>query len=275
MSNTALPITKKAGGFDIAVLAYKRTGEAPIDRASPFSESAKNERLFLISSSEANKLTSVNDKEIVRRSKKAKRTTNRKRVTFNDTITHYDKTYQINNGKGEKKLGLHLETIQRIIEQFEIALAKWRRVFVFRFDLHLPFETKDNKHMTAFRKRLFQKLKREYGFKELGFCWAREYHGKGKGQHYHWVIFLDGDLIRHSSRIRDMIKQAWEKPTGGYHVPTIKRPFYFVDNEAVIQDVIYRVSYLGKTRGKGYRPPQTKDFQCSRMKLTNYRGMNQ
>jgi len=255
-----------AGGFDIAVLTHKRTGEALIAKASPFSESAKNERLFLISSSEANKPNPVNDKEIARRPAKPKRTTNRKRVSFNDTITHYGKTYQINNGKGEKKLGLHVETLQRIIEQFEISMTKWRRVFVLRFDLHLPFETADNKHMTAFRKRLFQKLKREYGFKEIGFCWAREYHGKGKGQHYHWVLFLDGDLIRHSSRIRDMIRQAWEKPTGGYTVPTIKHPFYFSDNKGVAQDTIYRVSYLAKTRGKGYRPSQTKDFQCSRMK---------
>lgn len=255
------------GGFDIAVLTHKSIGEVLIDKASPFSESAKNERLFLISSSEANNSTTVNDKEIVRRSKKPKRTTNRKRVTFKGTITHYGKTYQINNGKGKKKLGLHVETLQRIIEQFEIALTKWRRVFVLRFDLHIPFETQDNKHMTAFRKRLFQKLKREYDFKDIGFCWAREYHGKGKGQHYHWVLFLDGDLIRHSSRIRDMVKQAWERPTGGYHVPTIKRPFYFADSEQVSQNAIYRISYLAKTRGKGYRPPQTKDFQPSRMKL--------
>ena len=63
-----------------------------------------------------------------------------------------------------------------------------------------------------------------------------------------------------------MIKDAWERPTGGYHVPTIKRPFYFVNSEEIVQEVVYRVSYLAKTRGKGYRPPQTKDFQCSRMK---------
>lgn len=51
-----------------------------------------------------------------------------------------------------------------------------------------------------------------------------------------------------------MIKEAWEKPTGGYHVPIIK------------QEVIYRVSYLAKARGKGYRDKQAKDYQCSRMK---------
>ncbi|NOQ94690.1 MAG: inovirus-type Gp2 protein [Methylophaga sp.] len=239
-------------------------------KASLFSESVEFQRLFLISSNEVNKPIPVIDKQgngIAGGSNKLKRTTNRKRVIFDGMITRYGKTYQINNGKGEKKLGLYVETLQRIIEQFEIALTKWKRVFVLRFDLHIPFETKDNKHMTAFRKRLFQKLKREYSFKEVGFCWAREYHGKGKGQHYHWVLFLDGNLIRHSSRINEMVRQAWEMPVGGFHVPTIKRPFYFADSDAIAIKAIYRISYLAKTRGKGYRPAQTKDYQCSRMKL--------
>lgn len=205
-------------------------------------------------------------KRDIRTKTQIKPTNNRKQITYCDTYTHYGKTYQINNGRGVKKLGLYIEILQRIIEQFEISLPKWGRVFVLRFDLHTPFETKDNKQMTDFRKRLFQKLKREYGFKEIGFCWAREYHGKGKGQHYHWAIFLDGNLIRHSSRINEIIKQMWCRPTGGHHTPNIKRPFYFVDSEQIAKDAIYRISYLAKTRGKGYRNKQTKDYQSSRMK---------
>ena len=29
---------------------------------------------------------------------------------------------------------------------------------------------------------------------------------------------------------------------------------------------IYRISYLAKTRGKGYRDPQAKDYETSRLK---------
>jgi len=247
------------GGFDIAELTQKNTGEAIAVQASPISESDEETRLFLLSNTQS--INTLHDKGGT-----LKRTTNRKSTTFNDTITHQNKTYKINNGKPENKLGLYNEPLKKIIEQFEIGLTKWSRVFVLRFDLHMLYETNNNQEMTAFRKRLFQKLKREYGFDSIGFCWAREYHGKGKGQHYHWAIWLDGNKIRHSSRINEMVKKAWNKPTGGYHVPTIKRPFYFVDNEEVAQDAIYRVSYLAKTRGKGYREEQTKDYQCSRMK---------
>ena len=153
-------------GFDMAVLTHKRIDEATIAGTSPIYESDENQWLFLLSSSEANVTHNTNNVETIPRSKKLKRTVNRKRVTDKDSITHHDKTYQINNGKGRRKFGLFTGIVQRIIEQFEIARIKWKRVFVLRFDLHLPTEFNHNKQMTLFRKRLFQKLKREYGFKQ-------------------------------------------------------------------------------------------------------------
>ena len=37
-------------------------------------------------------------------------------------------------------------------------------------------------------------------------------------------------------------------------------PYHFANCEDMIQEAIYRVSYLAKPRGKGYRSAQTKDF---------------
>jgi len=257
---------KSVCGFDIAVLTHKNNANTVSPKDSLISEGAKKSRLLLISSNAVTDNNHVSNNN-AGAPKKLKRTTNRKRITFEGSITHCNKTYRINNGKGDIALGLYIEPLQKIIEQFEIGLAKWKRVFVLRFDLHCPFETSNNIQMTTFRKRLFQKLKRYYGFKEIGYCWAREYHGKGKGQHYHWVLFLNGNLIRHSSRIIELIINAWYKPTGGYHTQNVKRPFYLVDSEDIAHDAIYRVSYLAKTRGKGYRNNQTKDYQCSRMTI--------
>lgn len=196
--------------------------------------------------------------------RKIKRTTNRKKKTTANTIIHNGNEYGINNGND--KCDLYVPILDRIIDQFEIAQQKWARVFVLRIELHMPHPTQDNKCITGFNKRLFQRLKREYEFKDIGFTWAREYHGLGKGQHYHYALFLDGNKIRHSSRINGFIRASWERPMGGYSLGYIKRPFYLVDSEDVAQKVIYRLSYLAKTRGKGHRPAQTKDFQCSRMK---------
>ena len=153
-----------------------------------------------------------------------------------------------------------------MIDQFEIAVKKWPRLFVLRFDLHAHYYTDDNQRLSAFRKRLFMRLKRDYGFKEIGFCWAREKE-RAKSQHYHFILFLDGRLVRHSNRINELIRNAWDDGTGAYHMPVIKRPYYFGSGEQIRDEVVYRLSYLAKARGKGYRDKQAKDFQCSRMRL--------
>jgi hypothetical protein len=253
---------KLRGGFDTAELTYNSTGKATSGKALPFSETVLKDGLLLLSNIEPSEYIPSNGTTIPSGSKKAKRTNNRKRIIYDDTFFHNGRTYQVNPAKS----GLYAEILTRIIEQFEIALIKWKRVFVLRFDLHTHAYTKDNARITTFRKRLFQKLKRHYGFKDIGFCWVREQE-RAKTQHYHFALFLDGNLIRHSSKIIPMIKGAWEDPTGTYTMPYISHPFHFADSEGIIEKAIYRVSYLAKPRGKGYRPPQTKDFQCSRMKI--------
>ncbi len=253
-------------GFDIAVLTHENEAKPIQGKASRFHETVLNARLFLVS-----KDIDTPVKEDVTKSARNKRTHNRKRVTYDDIVTVNGKDYRVNS----EKSGLYVDIIKRIIEQFQIAVRKWGRVFVLRFDLHQPCWREDSKHITNFRKRLFQKLKREYGFDDIGFCWARE-QKSSEAQHYHWVLLLDGDMVRHSSRIIKIIKEAWELLNGSYeeawelpdtryHVPVIKRPFYFANDERVIQDAVYRTSYLAKARDKGYRPPQAKDYGCSRM----------
>ena len=249
------------GGFDTTVLTPPTTGEAVAAMLLPVSETVLKSRYLLLSNVEASNNIPLEPVVTKGATAKPKRTINRKRVIFEDTFLHNGKAYRVNSSKS----GLYAEILKRIIEQFEIGLEKWRRVFVLRFDLHTHVFTKDNVRITAFRKRLFKKLKRRYGFKEIGSCWVREQE-RAKSQHYHCVLFLDGNLIRHSKAINEMIRAAWDDGTGTYTMPHIKHPFHFVDREGVMQDAIYRVSYLAKPRGKGYRPPQTKDFQCSRMK---------
>lgn len=253
-------------GFDTAVLTRETIRRAIPVKALPVSETELKAGILLISNVSSTSNTKDNHEYIPAHAsspKKPKRTTNRKRIIYGDTFTHNGKTYRVN----PKKSGLYADILKRIIEQFEIGLMKWKRVFVLRFDLHTHAFSEDNRRISAFRKRLFQKLKRHYGFEDIGYCWVREQE-RAKAQHYHFVLFLDGNLIRHSSKITPMIKSAWDDGTGTYTMPYIKHPFHFADSEDIIQKAVYRVSYLAKPRGKGYRPPQTKDFQCSRMKPT-------
>jgi hypothetical protein len=253
-------------GFDTPVLTHESTGKALPVKALPILETELKRGLLLLSV-ETNTCLSIESKHEYlqtseRSEKKPERTINRKRIIYDDTFTHNGETYKVNPAKS----GLYAEILKAIIEQFQIVQKKWKRVFVLRFDLHAHAFSKDNRRISAFRKRLFQKLKRHYGFKDIGFCWVRE-HERAKAQHYHFVLFLDGRLIKHSSKIIPIIKAAWEDGTGTYTVPYISHPFHFADSEDIIEKAIYRVSYLAKPRGKGYRPAQTKDYNCSRMKI--------
>jgi len=47
------------------------------------------------------------------------------------------------------------------------------------------------------------------------------------------------------------------------HVPVISKPYHFIDSEEKKAGAIYRVSYLAKTKSKGYRDKQAKDYQLA------------
>jgi hypothetical protein len=194
-------------------------------------------------------------------SKPTKTRRNRKKVIFEDSFELNGIIYQVNSVKS----GLYENILVRIIEQLEIAGQKWKRVFVYRFDLHSHYYSADNKRVSRFRDRLSKRLQRQYGFKEVNLIWARE-REKAKAQHYHCALILDGNLIRHPSNLSRIIKDCWEDETEAHHMPVIAKPYYFGGVDEIREKVIYRLSYLAKARGKGYRGAQSKDYQCSRMK---------
>jgi len=68
----------------------------------------------------------------------------------------------------------------------------------------------------------------------------------------------------HSAKVLRIIKDTWEKRSGD-HVPTTRNPYYFVNSEELKAEAIKRLSYLAKTRGKGHRDFQVKDYGASRL----------
>jgi len=185
---------------------------------------------------------------------------NRKYVSHSGVMVRNGTTYAINS----KKSGIYSTILHRIIDQLDICMNKWKRVLLIRFDFHQSFYSKNNKHISRFRKNLIRRLEREYQISEVGYVWVREKE-KSKSQHYHWAIYLDGNKIRHSSKVLEIIKSTWNAIDGNNHMPTIKNPYYFIDNKKMKQEAIYRISYLAKARGKGYRDKQAKDYSTSRL----------
>ena len=186
----------------------------------------------------------------------------RKTKHFKSYIEINDELHKVNAGA---KKGIYKEIIERFIGQFDIAFKVHKRLLVHRVDLHLNKFSSDNKVISRFLNRLKQWLKRNYGLDKIGYIWVREQDRSDK-QHYHLALLLDGDKIRHPKRLNEQIKEMW-LPLG--HVPVTLNPYYTIDkhnHNETRAEIIERVSYLAKVRGKRIRDKQTKDYQTSRLK---------
>jgi hypothetical protein len=189
--------------------------------------------------------------------------TNRKRKYFHDHIEINGEQVHINIGKN--KGGVYYEIITKMVEQLDIAIKIHGRILVYQFILSTNYYTPENKRVSNLMKNLKQKISRDYEITGIGYTWVREQE-RSKKQHYHVVLFLDGNKIQHPKKLNTIIKKMWS-PHG--HMPVVKNPFYYInrdDNETRL-DVIWRISYMAKIRGKGYRDPQANDYQASRLKF--------
>ena len=83
------------------------------------------------------------------------------------------------------------------------------------------------------------------------------------------ALFIDGNKIQYPSKLLRQIKAKWFKH-GRCWIPD--DCFYYLDIsksnfKQMWREVIYRLSYLAKTRGTGYKDIQAKNYSVSRLKL--------
>ena len=191
-----------------------------------------------------------------------KRRNNRKTIWLDEQFEYNGEILTIQQGKQ----GVYIEMLNKTIEQLDIALQIHKRVLVHRFDLHVNYYEGNSNRLSRFMNRLKQWIKRNYGIIDIGSIWVRE-REESKEQHYHLALYLDGNKIQHPKKLNAQIKEMWT-PHG--HMPIIPKPYYYIDKDNLKTrrlDAIYRVSYLAKVRGKGYRDEQAKDSGTSRLKL--------
>ena len=190
-----------------------------------------------------------------------------KYTSTSEYITVDGKIWPINSGWSKKgyPLPIYTKQMKGIIQQLNVMTVNYSRVLVVRFDLHLYEFSDDNKLLSKFIKLLTTRIKKEYQFNDIGSVWCREL-AREPQQHYHIALFLEGRKIRTPNNLYQKIKNTWLDIGGrsyhmaGYHM--VNRNDWQSKAEA-----IYHLSYLAKERGKGYRPPQTKDYGSSRLKL--------
>ena len=183
---------------------------------------------------------------------------------------HYGCFLSVNNKPlkilSDEKYGVYPYMIEKIVEQLDTCIAIHKRVLVVRFDLHLREYSDDNHIISTFMTRQKQRIKRTYKTKDIGHAWAREIE-KAKVQHYHVALFIDGDVIQNPSKLLRQIKAKWFKH-GHCYIP--EQCFYYIDKhnmEDERAEAIERLSYLAKTRGKGYKDKQAKNYSTSRLNV--------
>ena len=186
---------------------------------------------------------------------------------------HY---YCFHNYKEEEELfinssktkGVYPNIIEKSVEQLDICLAKFGRVLVVRFDLSVDEYSGDNHTISTFLNRQKQRMFKTYGVKNIGHAWKRE-RETSKAQHYHVALLIDGNKIQYPSKILKQIKAKWYRH-GRCWIPD--DCFYYIDKsksnfKEKRGEAIYRLSYLAKTRGTGYKDIQAKNYSVSRLKI--------
>jgi len=189
----------------------------------------------------------------------------RKTIVYESNFRFKDVTFVVNSGEGK---GIIKEILEKLIEQLQISYEIHRRLHVLRFDLRQENYSDDNKTISRFFNLMNQWLRRNYQMKEIGYGWVRE-QSRAKSQHYHCVYYLDGDKIRYPNKLIKKIKEAWIHG----HMPVVENPYYNINQSnysTQMQNAIKRISYMAKSKTKGYRKPQTKDYNVSRLKKISY-----
>lgn len=138
--------------------------------------------------------------------------------------------------------------------------ASCSRFLAIRYDFHLPQYTADNRVITRFHQLLIPALRKEYPKSFARVFWVRE-QNQAPAQHYHYLLMVDGDCVRHPLKINKLVESCWKIATGGT-VWFPKHGYYLIrknDTEAMAA-LLLRVSYFAKRHSK---EGIAKDIACS------------
>lgn len=186
-----------------------------------------------------------------------------KRVIRMDSLAISGEQLQI---QADDKQGCFIEILWRVKQQLDAMLSHHSRVMVVRVDLHAAGYTANNYLLSNFIRKMRKKLKRQYDLTRIGFIWVREQE-KSKSQHYHFALLIDANKVRYPNKIIKTMEEIWQ----GWEQPkpyTPKNCYYLIHRGSLddYQEVFYRLSYMAKERGKGYKGKTANDYSASRIK---------
>jgi len=192
-----------------------------------------------------------------------RRKAHRSLITTSSTFHHDGVDYKV-DARGR---GIYKGILEMIIEQLIIARAIHKRLLVIRCDLKSTNFKKGNEEISRFRKRIVQWIERNYQTHSVGTAWARE-QKTSEYQHYHFALWIDGGKIRHSKKLKMIIKDKWiEEDPCNRSTWECENGAYFVTNDEIFHKAVFRLSYLAKVSSKGHQPEHYNNYSTSRLKV--------
>lgn len=128
-----------------------------------------------------------------------------KYVSYQEYIEHGYEVYRVQ----AKPSGIHTKPFKTFLDELGWMLSRHSRVFLYRFDLRFADEnqaTECSILLSTLFRRLKRFINRHYKTKDIAYSWAREIE-KAKQQHYHCVLMMDGNRIRHPRKLSIRIKK--------------------------------------------------------------------
>lgn len=186
-----------------------------------------------------------------------------RQLTYASLIELDGKQLPINASLGR---GCYIEILKALYREMKALLAHHSKVLFFRIDIRLLTYTTNNTIISKLLRQLKKWIKRKYKTKRIGHLWVRELE-KAEHQHYHLIVMVDGNQVRHPRRIIERIEEL-------AYLNDLPKPFtpkhcYYLLNrydESIFNEAFKRGSYLAKERSKGSKGKTANNYSASRIK---------
>ncbi|WP_435926679.1 YagK/YfjJ domain-containing protein [Dryocola sp. BD613] len=201
-------------------------------------------------------------------------------LIHSSTYLHDGLIYELNHDPLSKlSHPIRKEIIDRFIDQLQAMLTHYDELYGFRFDLSVP-EGMPVAESNRLISELFTRLRGEFTakawnsqpIKKFGYGWVREKE-KSKQVHYHCWITLPYFQVRTAGfgdkGMIGRISRIWSELTSGVsrvHLPDGRYRIKRGDHDSLV-DMVERISYLAKNRGKYSNGKGQQTFSASRVKF--------
>lgn len=200
-----------------------------------------------------------------------------------NSFSHNGYEFKINSRFGSD---IRHDILTLMVKELEAMQALYSRVFLTRFDLHLPEFTTvktGNKYIRKFFKKLRQRLKSTYNRPQglsdpiinFAYGWVCEQE-EATQPHYHCWIALPHRQVKWFGTpergIAGVVTEIWMKLTGGKATlvnlskATKDYPDHYIihrDDPSTLEGPVFWISYLAKERGKTQTGKGTRLYSTS------------